>query len=1237
MSQSVPDPADHTMQIDFPAERSFASGRYVVRRVLPEGGQKAVYVVYDSALDRECALALIKTDALEPQELERFRREARAMARLDHPNIVALYDIGEDGGRAFFVCQYISGGDLRGALREAGGPLPIERTLSIAEDLCRALAFAHEHGIVHRDVKPANIWLTSDGAAKLGDFGLAIAVGQSRVTLAGSVVGTAAYMAPEQAHGQPADARSDLYALGCVLYEMLTGQPPFPGADALAVISQHVNTAPVAPSWHNAEAPRPLEALTLRLLAKAPAERPASALEVAQELRHIRAQSAEEPPPAPQPATTDLRGLDWGRFVGRREEMDQLKDALDGALSAKAALIFVVGEPGIGKTRLAEEFAVHAELRGARVLSGRGYEGESSLPYTPFIEALRQYTRSRPDDELRTQLGPGAPEIATLVSEIRTRFPDIEGAPKLDGEAERLRLFESVTEFLRNAAGANPVVLFLDDLHWADKPSLLLLQHLAQRTARDRLLILGAYRDVELDRTHPLSEVLGALRRLPNYQRVLLRGLPQQSVIDLLTAIDPSEEGAAGRQALAAALYQETEGNPFFIREVMAHLIETGKIVHENGRWVGQVTSISELGIPEGVREVVGRRLSRLSEGCNHMLTLASTMAGGFSWEELKAICDEPEARLLDLLEEALRAQIIAERRGEAGGRYEFTHALIRQTLYEELSTPRRVLLHRQIGEALDRLYAANVEPHLAELAHHFCQAAPGGDIDRAINYATRAAEQAANQVAHEEAARLYQMALQALDLQEKPDEARRCDLLLALCDAQARAGELNEAMTTGQQAAEIARQLGDPKRLGHAAFSFSGGKVQFLSEVNPVEVALLEEALAASGDQDSSMRARLLARLSLVLTGAPDSQERRAALADEAIRAAESVGDPGILSLALAARIVALAESASGDDRLALANNAVQSAEEAGDAELIAIGHLLRLDAFLALGHTASIEGEVDVLTRLDTELRLPILRWDLQYMRLLQPLWEGRFEAAEGLVQQTAAMVTPSGSSVNLAVQIFAIRREQGRLEELEGALAGSVKLNPEIPAQRAALAFLYSEVGREVEARNEFELLAASGFDELLRHAFSGTTSLVLLSETCAVLGDANRAALLYELLQPLAGRNLFAGIAGNRVAFLGCASRTLGLLATTLARWSDAQQHFEDALNMHSRMRARPWVARTQHDYAKMLLARGAPGDRERALDLLQQALDAAQEMGMKKVIEDCLALKVQAQDIDRSSS
>ncbi len=1216
--------SDATIVASVPAERSFASGRYVVLRVLPEGGQKTVYVVHDSALDRECALALIKTDALEPQELERLRREAQAMARLDHPNIVAVHDIGDEDGRPFFVCQYITGGDLRGALRAAGGPLAIERAVSIAEDLCRALAYAHEHGIVHRDVKPANIWLTGDGAAKLGDFGLATAADRSRLTLSGTVVGTAAYMAPEQALGQPADARSDLYALGCVLYELLTGRPPFLGDDALAVISQHVNTAPVAPSWRNPEVPKPLEALVVCLLAKAPGERPASATAVLDELRRIGAAGLHAGT-APAEPRRDLAGVEWGRFVGRREEMDQLKGALEQALSAKGALVMLVGEPGIGKTRLAEEFAVYAELRGAQVLVGRAYEGEASVPYRPFVEALRQYVRTRPDDELRRQMGPGAPEVATLVSEVRRRFPDVEEAPRLEPEAERLRLFDSVTEFLRSAAHDRPLLLVLDDLHWADKPSLLLLQHLARSSGGDRLIIVGAYRDVELDRTHPLADALAELRRLSNYRRVLLRGLPFETITDLLNAVEPSEEGAAGRAALAQALHQETEGNPFFIREVLAHLIETGKIVREDGRWLGKVTSVSGLGIPEGVREVIGRRLSRLSEGCGCMLSRASAMTAGFSWNELKAINGEDEGVLLDALDEAIASQLISERKEQGDGRYDFTHALIRQTLYEELSTPRRVLLHRQIGEALERLYTSAIDPHLAELAHHFYQAVPGGDVAKALGYCRRAGDRAMAQAAWEAAAANYERALQAMDLIPGTDERVRVDILLALGGALYMGREDRSRWRPAfQRAAELARRAGDSEQCARAALGFAS-LISTPGVVDSEVMRMLEEALQLLGPAKSALRARVLARLGNELSFSEERERKKQLLAD-ALQVARRVDDPETLAYVLANHMW---EDMDAARALSLAREQVEAASRSGDkfAELRARNYLVR--HMLVLGDRAGFDRAVVEEERLQRELRT-VDYWT-GWHRALVARMDGRFDEAERLAGQAFAEQRhddPENAAQGLGVAIFALRRHQGRLLEMEPAIKANAERYPAMPAYRAALASVYgSDVRRRDDARTAFEELAERGFGQLPSDAILPVT-LSLLADVCWFLGDAARAPELYRMLLPREGECVVAGWATSAS---GAVSRSLALLAATMHRWQDAERHFEDALRTNEQLRDKPMLAETRAQYGQMLLARGAPGDRERALELSQLALDAAQEIGMQKVVEDCLALQAKLDD------
>ena len=1209
--------------------RTFASGRYHVKRHLGEGGQKIAYLAYDSSLDRDVAIAVIKTEGLDAEGLTRVRREAQAMGRLgSHPNIVTAYDIGEDDDRPYIVMEHMQGGSLDERLAHAEHHrLPADQALRLGEDICRALEHAHGQGIIHRDVKPGNVWLTDDGAAKLGDFGLAVAIDRSRLTREGMMVGTTSYMPPEQALGGEVTPRSDLYALGCLLYEMVAGQPPFLGGDSVAVISQHINTAPVAPTWHNAEVPKPLDALIMRLLAKAPNDRPESAAAVAKELRRIGQLSTEKAVAAPA-AGPDLQGVAWGQFVGRQAEMEQLTSALENALSGQGSLVMLVGEPGIGKTRLAEEFGVYASLRGAQVLTGRCYEGEVSLPYRPFIEAFRQYARSRPDAELRSELSDGAPEVAKLVSEVRQRFPDIPEAPPLEADAERLRLFESVSGFICNAAQGKPIVLFLDDIHWADKPSLLMLRYLARATTGERVLILGVYRDVELDRTHPLSDVIATLRREQPYQRVLLRGLPEDDVLAMLKIVESSEEGAAGRQALATALYQETEGNPFFIREVISHLIEEGKLYRQDGRWTSNVTSVSELGIPEGVRDVVGRRLSRLSEACNRMLTLASTMTGGFSWEALKAISDEGEAALLDLLDEALAAQLVSERRGDVAGSYDFTHALIRQTLYGELSTPRRVLLHRQIGEALEELYADNLEGHLSELAHHFYQAAPGGDIDKAIGYATRAGDRAAEQLAYEEAAAQYELALQALDFKDKPTERHRYALLMGLGQAYTHADVPEKAMATLKQAAEVGQGLGDGELHGRAAVRYAQSVSRGPLWGTQAAVPLLEEALAS--EQSPALRARLLASMSRALeelSGAIGPRERRLELAQEAKTLAEGAGDAEALAEALTALHWAMGGPERTEERLVVGTELITAAEQAGDRAQIVWGHLHRITALAELGAMEELRNEITVASDLADELREPAfsgwrLAWDVMFA-----LREGRFEEAERSALQSmpiAQRTQHPGYIGAVAAQFYSLRWAQGRLGELEGVVTQQLEGNPDLRAWQAALVVLYLDIDREDDAREWFDRLATNDFLDIPLDA-NWIVTLTLAAHAAYYLRDQARAARLYEILLPYATRQV---VVGSGFLCEGSGSLALGEAAAALERWEDAERHFEEAIASAERTDTRPWGARAQLYYAQMLRDRDKGGDREKAQGLVNQALTTFEQLGMKKYVERGLALKME---------
>ena len=1050
------------------------------------------------------------------------------------------------------------------------------------------------------------------------------------------MVGTTSYMPPEQALGGEVTAKSDLYALGCALYEMVTGRPPFLGDDSVAVISQHINTAPVAPTWHNPEVPKPLEALIMRLLAKAPAERPESAAVVSTELQRISDRTTEETAIAPA-ADGDLQGIAWGQFVGRKKEMEQLTGALESALSGQGSLVMLVGEPGIGKTRLADEFSVYASLRGAQVLTGRCYEGEVALPYRPFIETFRQYVRSRPDAELRGELSDGAPEVAKLVSEVRQRFPDIPEAPALEADAERLRLYESVSAFVRNAAEANPLVLFLDDIHWADKPSLLLMRYLARSVAGQRVLILAAYRDVELDRTHPLSEVIATLRREQPYQRVLLRGLPEDDVLAMVSVVESSEESAGNRQALATALYQETEGNPFFVREVLSHLVEEGKIYREGGRWTSNVSSVEELGIPEGVREVVGKRLSRVGEACNRMLTQASTMTGGFTWEELKAISGEDEAALLDLLDEALKHQLIAERKGDLAGTYDFTHALIRQTLYGELSTPRRVILHRQIGTALEQFYGANLEPHLSELAHHFYQAAPGGDVDKAIDYATRAGDRAVAQLAHEEAAEHYELALQALDLKAAADDRQRYDLLMVLARAYFRSDLPEKAMDASKNAVELGEQLGEPERQGEAAVAYHESVQRGPLAFTQVEVAVLERALEACGTEPTGLRARLLAALCDAFTEMGNiaaQRERRLGLAREAKETAERVGDVSAKVAALRAMHQAMTGAELTEERLLVSRELLTEAERSDSRPDVLWAHLFLLGDLAQLGEMEEVKKQIATTVELADQMREPSYTGWRMLWDAMQLLRDGHYDEAE---RRTAELVPLAqrtqhpGWLGTVAAQFYALRSAQGRLAELEQIVLEQIEGNPDLRSWDAALAGLYVDTDRPEQAREWFDRLARADFTDI-PHDANWIVTLMLASNAARRLSDARRAEQLYEILEPYALRQVTVGFA---FACEGSASLALGELASTMGRWPDAERHYEEALAFNQRTGTRPWVARTQFAYATMLHERDEPGDAAKAQTLVNEALTVFEELGMAKYVERGLALKMELQGISPS--
>ncbi|MGH2452747.1 MAG: protein kinase domain-containing protein, partial [bacterium] len=616
------------------------SNRYRIEEKLGEGGMGVVYKAHDTVLDRSVAIKI-----LSPREVgdgaARLVREARSVARLDHPHIVAVYDAGEVEGHPFIVMQLVSGKSLRDTT------VTVDQAVVFARQICQALDHAHSRGVIHRDIKPDNIMVTDGGIVKMMDFGLARSEGRTRLTQTGMIVGTVAYMAPELVLRGEADGRSDLYSLGCVLYEVITGRPPFTGDDPISIISQHLQVPPVAPRWYNAAVSPELEGVLLKLMAKDPAERYASAQDVLAALEQLTA----TPPPAQAVAagTVEIRpALLLGsvlhtRLVGRDAELRELKSSVDVAASSQGQLVLAEGEPGIGKTRLLQEVAVYARLRGFTVLLGRCYEQETGTPYLPFIELFQARFRGMTRPDLLDELGGTAAEFVTLIPEVLKTLPDVQPSPTLEPVHERLRLFASIAEYLTTLSRRIPVVLTLEDLHWADAASLNLLQHLARALRGERVLILGSYRDVDLDSRLPLSDALREMNRERLYRRVVLRRLAREGVGSMVQTM--LELTGQVTDEFLDLLYGETEGNPFFVEEILKDLVEQGAVYREDGRW--ERKKIAELDVPRSIKEVIGRRLERVSEACQHVLSLAAIIGRRFHFEVLQAIGELREEAVL--------------------------------------------------------------------------------------------------------------------------------------------------------------------------------------------------------------------------------------------------------------------------------------------------------------------------------------------------------------------------------------------------------------------------------------------------------------------------------------------------------------------------------------------------------------------------------------------------------------
>lgn len=923
------------------------------------------------------------------------------------------------------------------------------------------------------------------------------------------------------------------------------------------------------------------------------------------------ADEARSPTQAPAAALPRPAGLAIGEetpFVGRQHELSVLEAAWSRVRSGQCLLALVAGEPGIGKTRLTARFCA-SSVRGP-VLYGRCDE-EMLVPYQPVAEALRHYVRFTPTATLRTQIGPLAAPLLKLLPELAERLPELATtsttpAPSDEPEGERYLLFEAVRAALSEICAASPAVLVLDDLHWADKATLLLLRYIMRSQEPPRLLLLGTYRDTDVRSGHPLTELIADLRRDGRLEVVRVDGLDETHVADLVGVW----MGDAAPRDLTHAVYANSGGNPFFVVEIMNHIAEAGLVA------AAGALPVQQIGIPQSVREAIVRRLGRLSPTCNRVLSVGAVLGHEFELDVLQQVAGLDDAALLDAVEEGLAAGLLAQPE-QSIGTCNFTHALIREALYSELTAARRAHLHRQVGEALEQRYLAGRERYLAPLAYHLAQAADSSNASRAARYASLAAQRASEQLAHEEAVRFYELALRVLRLMDEPDEPARCELLLAIGRAQAQAGNGPAAGESFQTAAALARKQQRPDLLGEAALGFGGVRL-IAGFVDEPLIALLRAALDALGPEDSPLRARLVARLTAALYHSVTHQELMA-LSAQAVDVARRLNDPPTLVFVLLTVHLYRFRQRDLVGRLAGSAELIALAEATGDKEAALRAHRARVIDLLEAGDAEALDSEMRAYEERAYELRQPLYIHLAVIGQAMRALLDGRFEEAERLARKALELGQDTSSetaiaSLAFAVQLFGVRKEQGRLGELEGVVRQLVDQYPALPSWQVALAHIYSETGNVAAARGEFDRLAQGGFAGLPED-FNRPIALALLAETCASLGDATGAAQLYDLLLPLEGR---CAVAAGMSACIGSASRHLGLLAATMRRWEDAERHLADALEMNRRLRSPPLVAHTQHEWAAMLLARGDAADRPRAQELLREAGATARAFSMERL-------------------
>ncbi len=895
-----------------------------------------------------------------------------------------------------------------------------------------------------------------------------------------------------------------------------------------------------------------------------------------------------------------LRDLPTTGYVGRLAERERLSELWEQTCAGSLRLALIAGEAGVGKTRLSSQFALEVHATGATVLYGR-CEEDLGVPYQPWTQALGHLVREAPLRVLERYTERFGGDLARLVPTLRERLPDLPSPRDGDSETDRYLMYAAVAGLLQTAGQHEPLLLILDDLHWADAPTLSLLRHVMTAGTPMAVTVVGTYRDSELPHDHLLLALLADLHREQGVERLRLTGLRADDLVALMEMAAGHELDEDGR-VLAAQITRETAGNPFFAGELLRHLTESGSIVRlPDGRW-RLVGDLADLGMPQSVREVIGRRVERLGADARTALSAAAVIGRDFDIDLLLAAVDLPETHLLDLLDEAVAAALLQEDR-DCAGRFTFIHALVEYGLYEDLGHTRRAWLHKRVAEALERQCGDDPGDRLAELAYHWAEAVVSADTAKAMDYARRAAERALQQLAPGEAVRWYRQALTLHEQTPGGSRSERCDLLIGLGDAERRVGDPQHRQTL-LDGAELAIELGDADRLCHAVLANSRGYTSKIGGVDPDRVRVLEAAAEAL-DREHPRRPRVLALLANELHYAGDPTRCRA-LAGEAIELARASGDQATLAFTLHNAIYAIQVPDTLRERQQLCAELVALARQLDDPGLGFLMAQRPWDVGLEAGDRAQVEASLAAMRTLAETVPEPTFAWQ---RRIYECVWaniQGDLQAAEQWAIQACEVGTASGQPDALTIfgaQLFRIRYDQGRTGELVEQVLHFLSEPEAFDVWRAfaAIALIESDRADEAAALARAEDFQSVSWDYLWPLMFAW-------ADVCSRLGLADRAGELYELLEPFAGR-----LAGGGIA-IGSIDWALGRLATTMGHYEQAERNFAAAAEIEERFGAPLLLARTRAGWAGALIARGHPEDLERAQRMLEQAEETATRLG-----------------------